>query len=43
MDKCGTDEGYLVIFDRRKSISWKEKIFKKNKTIDGMNIKVYGM
>lgn len=43
MDKCGADEGYLIIFDRRKRISWKEKSFKKNKTIDGMNIKIYGM
>lgn len=27
MDKCGAKEGYLIIFDRRKNVSWEEKIF----------------
>ncbi|MCP4348492.1 MAG: XisI protein [Desulfobacterales bacterium] len=27
MDKCGTDEGHLVIFDRNPGRSWDEKIF----------------
>jgi hypothetical protein len=43
MDKCGTDEGYLLIFDRRKKVSWKDKIFKKNRTFKGQKIIVYGM
>jgi hypothetical protein len=43
MDKCGTDEGYLLLFDRRKKVSWKEKIFKKKKTHKGLKIGIYGM
>jgi hypothetical protein len=43
MDKWGTDEGYLLIFDRSKKASWKEKIFKKEKTFKGTGITVYGM
>jgi len=43
MDKCGTDEGYLLVFDRSKKASWKEKIFKKEKTFKGIGITVYGM
>jgi hypothetical protein len=43
MDKCGTDEGYLLVFDRSKKASWKEKIFKKEKTFKGTKITVYGM
>ncbi|NIM10407.1 MAG: AAA family ATPase [Candidatus Aminicenantes bacterium] len=43
MDKCGTGEGYLLIFDRSKKTSWKEKIFKKEKTFKGTRIGVYGM
>jgi hypothetical protein len=43
MDKCGTDEGYLLIFDRSKKASWKEKIFKKEKTFKKTRITVYGM
>lgn len=43
MDKCGAGEGYLLIFDRSKKTSWKEKIFKKEKTFKGTKIVVYGM
>ena len=43
MDKCGAEEGYLLIFDRSKKTSWKEKIFKKVKTFKGTKIVVYGM
>lgn len=28
MDKCGTKEGHLLIFDRRKSRTWEEKIWR---------------
>jgi len=43
MDKCGAEEGYLLIFDRSEKTSWKEKIFKKEKTFKGTKIVVYGM
>jgi hypothetical protein len=43
MDKCGTSEGYLLIFDRSKKLSWEEKIFRKERTFKGTKIGVYGM
>jgi hypothetical protein len=43
MDKCGTDEGHLVIFDRRENVSWEEKIFEREKEYNGKIIKIWGM
>jgi len=43
MDKCGATEGHLVIFDRRKSVSWEEKIFHKKMEYNGKKIMVWGM
>ncbi|MGE5340121.1 MAG: AAA-like domain-containing protein [Candidatus Omnitrophota bacterium] len=43
MDKCGTSEGYLLVVNRAKKTSWKEKIFKKEKTVKNVKIMVYGM
>jgi hypothetical protein len=43
MDKCGATEGHLVIFDRRKSVSWDEKIFHKVFVHEGKTIMVWGM
>lgn len=43
MDKCGTREGFLLIFDRSEKKSWNEKIFTMEKTYKGARIKIYGM
>jgi hypothetical protein len=43
MDKCGAGEGYLLVFDRTKKATWKEKIFKEEKIVKGTRITVYGM
>ena len=43
MDRCGTNDGHLVIFDRRKEKSWDEKIFQKEETLQGRRVKVWGM
>ncbi|MCP5047138.1 MAG: ATP-binding protein [bacterium] len=43
MDKCGTDDGYLVIFNRSPGTHWSKKIFRKEKSVDGVNIVVFGM
>lgn len=43
MDRCGTTEGHLIIFDRRKDIPWDEKIFKQEKKYKGKKIKIWGM
>jgi hypothetical protein len=43
MDRCGTEDGHLVIFDRRLDISWDEKIFQKKKRFENRDIWVWGM
>ena len=43
MDKCGADEGHLLIFDRNPDKSWDEKIFMRKEKYLGKNIKVWGM
>ncbi len=43
MDKCGTPEGYLLIFDRSSKRTWDEKIFHREKTVAGVKIKIFGM
>ena len=43
MDRCGTDHGHLIIFDRRKSITPEKKIFRREETYQGHRITVWGM
>jgi len=43
MDKCGSDEGHLIIFDRDVSRSWDEKIFKRKQGWNGKEVVVWGM
>lgn len=43
MDKCGTGEGYLLIFNRSPKASWEEKIFQQEQTHKRIKIKIYGM
>ena len=43
MDRCNTDQGHLVIFDRSKDKSWEEKIFKREEKFKGKKIIVWGM
>jgi hypothetical protein len=43
MDKCGTKEGYLLIFDPTPNAVWEEKIFKKEETVQDVKINIYGM
>ena len=43
MDRCGADEGHLVIFDRYEKKSWDEKIYQDEKSYQGTKIKVWGM
>lgn len=43
MDKCGTGEGYLLIFDRTPGMSWDEKIFRAEKSINDKSITVFGL
>ena len=43
MDKCNTNEGHLIIFDRSKNKTWDEKIFEKEYNYKNSTIKVWGM
>jgi len=42
MDKCGSEKGWLVIFDRDTTKSWDEKIYIKEENINGKRIVVAG-
>lgn len=43
MDRCDTDEGHLIIFDRAEGRRWEEKIFKREEMYQGQSISVWGM
>ena len=42
MDRCGSAEGHLVIFDRTEGRSWEEKIYRREET-GGVPVTVWGM
>ena len=43
MDRCGAEEGHLVIFDRDEGKAWEEKLFTREEESQGKKIKVWGM
>ena len=43
MDRAGTEEGHLVIFDRQKDRTWDEKIFHREESFNDKKIQVWGM
>ena len=43
MERCGTNEGHLVIFDRQRERSWNEKIFRREEAFGDTKITVWGM
>lgn len=43
MDRCGTADGHLVVFDRREGVAWEEKIFRREERVAGKGIRVWGM
>jgi len=43
MDRCGADEGYLIVFDRRPGIPWEEKLFKEVASCNDRPIGIWGM
>ncbi len=42
MDRCGGESGHLVIFDRDDSKSWEEKIFRREESLGGRAVTVWG-
>ena len=43
MERCGTNEGHLVIFDRSEKRTWDEKVFKREESAGDRRITVWGM
>ena len=43
LDRAGTMDGHLLIFDRRPGIAWEERIFQRVETCRGYAIQVWGM
>jgi len=42
MDKLGSKEGWLVLFDQRKGLAWEDKLYTKKENIDSKAITVVG-
>jgi hypothetical protein len=42
MDKLGCLEGWLIVFDRRKTVAWDKKIFWQTKSVAGKTIHIVG-
>ena len=43
MDRCGSAEGHLVIFDRTEGKPWEEKVYRRDETEGGARVTVWGM
>ena len=43
MDRCGADEGHLLLFDRDERTPWEEKIFHHQEQYQGTLIQIWGM
>jgi hypothetical protein len=43
IDYCGCRCGWLAIFDRRKRVKWSDKLFMKEKIVNGVTITVVGL
>ncbi len=42
MDRCGAEEGHLVIFDRS-AAAWEDKLFRRSEAVGGAAVEVWGM
>ena len=43
MDRCGSRAGHLVIFDRSEGKRWEDKVFRREESVDGRTVMVWGM
>ena len=43
MDRCASAEGHLVLFDRSAERTWDERIFRREETVGGEPVTVWGM
>jgi hypothetical protein len=42
MEGLGMKEGWVVLFDQRKTVGWEEKVFEKTEQREGRTIHVLG-
>ena len=42
MDRCRGESGYLVVFDRDASKPWEEKLYRREESLDGRPVTVWG-
>ena len=42
MDRCGAESGHLVIFDRDESRPWEEKLYRREESLGGRPVNVWG-
>ncbi len=42
MDRCGAESGHLVVFDRGAGKPWNEKIFRREASLDGRAVSIWG-
>ena len=42
MDRCGGESGHLVVFDRDGSKPWEERIFRREESLGGRSVTVWG-
>ncbi|MDR2626809.1 MAG: hypothetical protein LBC40_02110, partial [Dysgonamonadaceae bacterium] len=42
MDLHCCNEGWMVVFDRRKTVKWQDKLYFKKETVDGKTLTVVG-
>jgi type II secretory pathway predicted ATPase ExeA len=43
MDGFGCDEGWLVVFDKRSTVKWDDKIYMKKEIVDGKTVTIVGV
>ena len=43
LDRCGAEEGHLLIFDRTVGKAWEDKLFRRQETVRGQVIQVWGL
>ena len=42
VDKCGAESGHLVIFDRDESRPWEDRLYRREESLDGRTVTVWG-
>ena len=42
MDKCRAESGHLVVFDRDESKPWERKLYRREESLDGRTVTVWG-